>query len=63
MGKAHSKENKKHTHFCRQVPKVYNWGIAPWAQGRYEGENPKALKLRQAKTRGEILPILERPGQ
>jgi hypothetical protein len=32
------------THFCQQVPKVYNWGKAPSAQGRYEGENPKALK-------------------
>jgi hypothetical protein len=38
-------------------------GIDPWAQGRYEGENPKALKLKEAKTREEILTILERPGR
>jgi hypothetical protein len=52
-GKAHSKENKKHTHFCRQFPKAYNWGIAPWAQGRYECENQKPWN-NASKDKGEI---------
>jgi hypothetical protein len=43
-GKIGSKENKNTHIFARQVPKVYIWGIAPGGQGRYEGENPKALK-------------------